>query len=62
MPVRAKKQEGVMDWKDYVNKPYNIELKDNAEVLDQIDLLGYCKTGRSVADIMDKVEGQLPTA
>lgn len=43
-----------MNWKDYVNKPYNIELKDNAEILDQIDLLGYCKTGRSVVDIMDE--------
>lgn len=45
-----------MDWKDYVNEPHNIELKENAEVLDQIDLLGYCGAGRSVADIMNKVE------
>lgn len=45
-----------MDWKDYVNDPYNIELRENAEILDKIDLLGYCKAGRSVVDIMNKVE------
>lgn len=44
-----------MDWNEYINLKANEELKANCKILDNIDLLKYCKEGKTILDIDDEI-------